>query len=162
MYKISNSIKLAHSKDRVWSLISLPENLNLFHPFCKKNNLLQSDGEKIIKDELIYLNGRTYHRFFYKWDPMNGYQIKIGTKEGKKSDVIWKISALEKFTKLTITVTPYLSSKTPKFFYPLFHYFFIKPKLKSYLGSVLKGIKFHLNTEQKVKANQFGTHPWFS
>ena len=93
---------------------------------------------------------------------MNGYQIKIGTKDGKKSDVIWKISALGKFTELTITVTPYLSSKTPKFFYPLFHYFIIKPKLKSYLGSVLKGIKFYLNTEKKVKANQFGTHPWFS
>ena len=40
--------------------------------------------------------------------------------------------------------------------------FDFKPKLKEYLNSVLKGIKWYSINKIKVKKNQFGTHPWFT
>jgi hypothetical protein len=34
--------------------------------------------------------------------------------------------------------------------------------LKSYLGSVLKGIKWYIEQKVPVSKNQFGRHSWFT
>ena len=91
MYKISNTIKVENTANEVWDLISSPGHLNLFHPFCKENNVLESKNTVIVKDQLIYLNGLTYYRSFTEWNPGLGYGLKIGSKNAKESEVKWQI-----------------------------------------------------------------------
>ena len=162
MYIVSCSISLKNQSEDIWNAISSHGNLNFFHPFCYINKVIEGDKSSIKKDILIYLNGVVFEREFYQWDEMNGYELIIGKKNGKKSKVEWKISKTKNHTSLIINVFPYKTDKINSLFYPFVFYFYIKPKLKSYLNSVLKGLKFYLNNNQKVVKNQFGKHSWFS
>lgn len=162
MFKISNAINIENTTDEVWDLISSPGHLNLFHPFCKKNNVLESKKTVIVKDQLIYLNGLTYYRSFTEWHPGLGYRLKIGSKNAKESEVKWQIIENQDLTCIKISVKPYVSTKIPRLLYPFFHYFLIRPKLKSYLSSVLNGLRYYLVHKKEVKPNQFGEHSWFT
>ena len=162
MYFVSCSISLKNEKKDVWNAISSHGNLNFFHPFCEKNKVIEVDENSIKKDFLIYLNGIIFEREFYQWEKMKGYKLMIGKKNGKKSKVIWKISENKNYTSLSIKVFPYKSDKISSLLYPFFFFFYIKPKLKSYLKSVLNGLKFYLYNNQTVVKNQFGKHSWFS
>ena len=162
MYMVSSSISLKNQREDIWKAISSHGNLNLFHPFCHTNKVIEGDKYSIKKDILIYLNGVVFEREFYQWDEMNGYELMIGKKNGKKSKVVWKISKTKNYTSLIINVFPYKTDKINTLLYPFVFYFYIKPKLKSYLKSVLKGLKFYLYNNQKVVKNQFGRHSWFS
>ena len=162
MFKISNAINVENTTDEVWALISSPGHLNLFHPFCKENNVLESKKTVITRDKLIYLNGLTYYRSFTEWHPGFGYSLKIGSKNAKESEVKWQIIDNQNLTRVKISVKPYVSTKIPRLLYPFFHCFLIRPKLKSYLSSVLDGLRYYLIHKEKVKPNQFGKHSWFS
>tara|TARA_B100001175_G_C19507004_1_gene641482 strand:- start:755 stop:1237 length:483 start_codon:yes stop_codon:yes gene_type:complete len=157
-FKVSKKIILNHNPDVVWEIISSKNALELFHPYCLKNDVI--DYKK--KDKLVYLNGLTYFREFYAWKPNNGFELSIGKKRGKKSKVLWEIKILDRGCEVKISVFPYRSSKIPKYFYTIFNILIIKPKLRKYLQSVLKGLKFYLDTNINVKKNQFGKHSWFS
>ena len=50
----------------------------------------------------------------------------------------------------------------PRLFYPFVNVFVVRPKLKKYLGAVLKGLNFYVTNNKVVKKNQFGRHSWFS
>jgi ribosome-associated toxin RatA of RatAB toxin-antitoxin module len=162
MFQISNKIKIENSTSEVWNLISSPGHLNQFHPFCKENKVLESKNDAILKDQLIYLNGLTYYRTFKEWKPMVGYTIKIGSKNAKESDVKWQIIDKGVFTVVKITIKPYTTSKIPKLLYPFYHYAIIRPKLKSYLKAVLKGLEYYLTHKKPVPRNEFGNHSWFT
>ena len=162
MYFVSSSISLKNEKKDVWKAISSHGNLNFFHPFCKKNKVIEGDENSIKKDFLIYLNGMIFEREFYQWEKMKGYKLMIGKKNGKKSKVTWKISENKNYTSLSIKVFPYKTDRINSLLYPFFFFFYIKPKLKSYLKSVLNGLKFYLYNNQTVVKNQFGKHSWFS
>ena len=162
MFQVSNMIKIEKSAHMVWALISSPGHLNQFHPFCEQNKVLESKNDVILKDQLNYLNGLIYYRTFTDWNPMIGYSIKIGSKNGKESDVKWQIIDKGAITYVKITVKPYTSNKIPKLFYPIFHYAVIRPKLKSYLKSVLRGLQYYLTHKKPVPRNEFGNHSWFT
>ena len=157
-FRVSNKIILNHNPDVVWEIISSKNALELFHPFCLKNDVI--DYKK--KDKLVYLNGLSYVREFSAWKPNKGFELSIGKKGGKKSKVQWEIKILDRGCEVKISVFPYKSSKIPKYIYPLVNIFIVKPKLRKYLLSILKGLKFYLDTNIKVKKNQFGKHSWFS
>jgi hypothetical protein len=157
-FKVSEKIILNQNPNKVWELISSKNALELFHPYCLKNDVI--DYEK--KDKLVYLNGLTYIREFSAWKPNNGFELSIGKKGGKKSKVQWEIKILDRGCEVKISVFPYKSSKIPKYIYPIVNIFIVKPKLRKYLLSVLTGLKFYLDTNVKVKKNQFGKHSWFS
>ena len=158
-FNISEKIFLNQSNRVVWDTISLKNGLELFHPFCLKNKEIRGDKKS---DELVYLNGLTYIREFTSWKPNQGFELNIGSKNGKKSKVQWQLQSSGMGCELKISVFPYKSSKISKFLYPFVNFFIIKPRLKKYLQSVLKGLKYFLDHKQKVKKNQFGEHPWFS
>ena len=162
MYSVSYNIKLKNKIIDIWKAISSHGNLNYYHPFCKKNEVLQGDKNSIKKDVLVYLNDLEYERDFFKWEENVGYELMIGKKNGKKSKVVWEISKKKYYSSIKIDVYPYKTDKINSFFYPIVFFFYIKPKLKSYLKSVLKGLKFYLNNNQNVIKNQFGKHTWFS
>ena len=162
MYSVSSNIELKIQVEDIWKTISSHGNLNFFHPFCYTNKVIEGDKNSIKKDILIYLNGVIYEREFFYWDEMNGYELMIGKKNGKKSKVVWKIFKNKNNTFLRIDVFPYKTDKINSLLYPFVFYFYIRPKLKSYLNSVLKGLEFYLYNNRKVVKNQFGTHSWFS
>ena len=159
---ISVNIDIDCSKNKLWKFISSPGYLNLCHPFCKHNKVIQWDNNKHC-DELVYLNGIKYIRNFYKWDDKKGYSLLIGGKKNKKkSKVIWEISDNNNETNLKITVFPYFMRKYPKLISDIPYILYIKPRLTNYLESVTKGIKWYMEEKKSVPRNYFGRHPWFS
>ena len=65
-------------------------------------------------------------------------------------------------TFLKITVYPYFLNDYPKLISFVPYKFFIKPKLTSYLNSVVGGINFYMVNKIPVKRNMYGKHSWFS
>ena len=153
--------KMGGSKEDVWRVISMQNNLNYVHPFCKKNEIISWDGEKS-KDILVYLNGLTFIREFLTWEENSGYSLIIGEKNKQKSYVEWKIDSIDDDTYLTITVYPYFIKNLPKFitFFP--YHLLVIPKLNSYLKSVINGIDYYIKTKKPIPKNYFGKHDWFS
>ena len=159
---ISCQLYFNHNSKDVWNVISAPNHLNLFHPFCKKNSIISWEESSHI-DMLEYLNGLKYIRKFTKWSPFKGYELKIGKKDGKQSYVVWEIKEMDNTTcSLSITVYPHLLSKFPKIISYLPFKLIIKPKLYNYLFSVISGLKYYLENNEKVPKNHFGKHKWFS
>lgn len=78
---VSYSKDLEFPIDKVWSLISAPQNLQNCHPFCETNSIIEWDDEH--HDILLYLNGRKFYREFLIWTPMQGYELIIGKKTGQ-------------------------------------------------------------------------------
>jgi len=161
-YSVSSIIKIDNSQSELWNLITSPGHLNLVHPFCMDNKAINWGDNEKKKDYLIYLNGIKYYREFFKWEEEKGYELWIGKKNGKKSLVKWDILNNFNELKLEITVYPYKSSKIWNSIYFLIFYIYIKPMLKSYLNSVLKGIKWYIEKKVPVSKNQFGRHSWFT
>ena len=156
---VSYSKDLEFPIDKVWSVISAPQNLENCHPFCKTNSTIEWHDQH--HDVLQYLNGRKFYREFLIWTPMKGYEVIIGGKNGPKSYVIWELFEIERNrTKLKIRVFPYLLAKISKFL-PIFP-FWIKPRLSRYLYSVISGFEYYLQNGKPVPRNYFGQHPWFS
>ncbi len=149
------------NSDEIWKIISKEGNLNLVHPFCKNNYAISWGSENSV-DVLEYLNGLIFIREFQTWNPGKGYSLLIGTKNGKKSYVEWKIRSKNKKQYLSITVYPHYMIKYPKFisFFP--YEFMVKPNLKKYLESVIGGINYYLTKNKTVPKNNFGEHNWFS
>ena len=148
--------------DALWKLISAPGNLNECHPFCKSNEAIQWDKEGHV-DRLVYLNGRTYIRQFLTWDEGEGYTLRIGKENGLQSLVQWKIDTVsENKSRLTITVHPYLLAGYPKIVSFLPYQFWIKPRMRRYLRSVVSGFEYVAQTGEPVPRNYFGRHRWFS
>jgi hypothetical protein len=159
---ITCQLSFNHNSKEVWNVISAPNHLNLFHPFCKNNSIISWEESSHV-DMLEYLNGLKYIRKFTKWSAFKGYELKIGNKDGKQSYVVWEIKEIDNTTcTLSITVYPHLLSKFPKIISYLPFKLIIKPKLYNYLFSVIYGLKYYLDNNEKVPKNNFGKHKWFS
>ncbi|GIR30136.1 MAG: hypothetical protein CM15mP44_4190 [Candidatus Neomarinimicrobiota bacterium] len=92
--------QIIHCKrSKIWETISLESNLELFHPFCKKNNIITWPGDKS-EDILVYLNGRTMTRKFVFWEKNFGYDLFINEIGFESSFVSWRINRLMKIQKL--------------------------------------------------------------
>ena len=157
---ISHKLNLNFSRDTVWSVLREKEHLNLFHPFCKKNNA-QLWNDEIKKDSLEYLNGIILQREFFEWNEGVGFKLNIGTKNGKKSKVIWELKG-DKTSNLRITVYPHIYGDKNIIMYLFAYLIFIRPGLRKYLKSVLTGLEWYLKNQKPVSNNQFGSHKWFS
>ena len=104
----------------------------------------------------------TYVRQFLSWKEGEGYDLIIGRK-GPQSYVVWEIVELgENKSSLTITVYPYLLVKMNKILSFLPFIFYIRPKLRNYLKSVLNGFSYYSRTGKSVPRNNWGKHSWFS
>ena len=58
---VKSEIKLNADIKKIWKLFSTPSHLELFHPFCLKNEVVKWDGIHS-EDRLEYLNGRKMKR----------------------------------------------------------------------------------------------------
>jgi hypothetical protein len=94
--KVSEKIFLNHNSEIVWKIISSKNALELFHPYCLKNDAI--DFKK--KDKLVYLNGLTYIREFSVWKPNKGFELSIGKKGGKSLELYGKLKSWIEVVKL--------------------------------------------------------------
>lgn len=160
-WPISHSIKIDASVDKVWEVISAPGNINTCHPFCDDNQVI-SWGDENAYDILTYYNGRTLERKFFHWEPGKGYKLIIGRKGGRQTTVHWDIEPHADYSLLIITLFMPHSQNLLAIIRWFPYLFFLRPKMKSYLRSVVQGFEYHIRTGKAVSKNQFGSHPWFS
>lgn len=153
---------IATSAQQVWDTISMPGNLELCHPFCDKNPVKVWPGPES-RDEIHYLSGWVFERRFQRWIDGVGYDLEIGRRNGPSSFVSWRIApANERSCVLRIAVYPYVLQHLPVAIRWLPHMLRLRPILKSYLTSVIKGFDWYIAHGEPVPRNQFGSHPWFS
>ena len=160
-WSVSYTTKLSNSKDELWNIISKKNNLELFHPYCKKNPFIKWDKSKSI-DEVHYLNGLIYKRNFCNWVEKEGYDLLIGDSEKDMSYVSWRIKGNDSVSELTITIYPYIFNRSSKLINFIPFFLIIKPGLKKYLKNIGLGLKFYFKHNKPVKQNQFSSHKWFS
>jgi len=160
-WHVAKSLKFQCSRTELWNIISMPSNLELFHPFCAKNPITNWPGIGSA-DTILYYNGLKLERNFINWEEKIGYDLLIGKENGEQSFVSWRIKEINNTLKLTISVYPYLNNCGSKLINFLPFFIIVKPSLSNYLDSVLKGLEFYTRTNKKVKKNQFGTHNFFS
>ena len=131
-------------------------NLNNCHPYCSSNDVIQWDNE-LHMDRLVYLNGRTYVRKFDDWEDGFGYKLYIGEEGGYQSYVELHREKHQQndSSQLSITVHPYLLAGFPKFVSFIPYHFWIRPKLKNYLNSVISGFEYVATTGEDVPRNHF-------
>ena len=166
-WMIKDSIIIDATFARVWEVISQPGSLNLCHPFCKENIVKNWSG-KDSADRIIYYNGMELERNFIEWEIEKGYKFLIGKKEEKKkTEVHYEIKKLkdvgegEKTLVLVSLKMPDLE-RIPVILRWIPHFLYLKPKMKKYQDSVLKGFEYYIKTGKPVERNQFGSHSLFS
>ena len=153
---------IAAPAEKVWAAISMPGNLEPCHPFCEKNPVMSWPGDES-RDEIHYLNGRVFERRFSRWVEGLGYDLAIGRSGGRSSSVSWRITPIDGHNcTLRIAVYPHVLQGVPVTIRWLPHLLRVRPPLKSYLSSVVRGFEWYVKRGEPVPRNQFGSHPWFS
>lgn len=161
-WPIAVSQRIPAPAARVWSVISMPGNLELCHPFCASNPVGQWPGVGA-EDAIHYYSGWVYQRKFLGWIEGIGYDLEIGREGGGRSLVSWRIHSRQAYTcELRIAIYPHALQNMPVLFRWLPHSMVLRPNLVQYLTSVLKGFEWYMTQGKPVKPNQFGSHPWFS
>ena len=160
-WSVSHSEIIHADVQKVWEIISMKSNLELFHPFCNKNPVIEWSKENSI-DEIEYLNGMVLRRNFSYWEDNRGYDLYINEKGKPSSYVSWRLLDQNDSSQLSIKIFPYLYNHGGKIKNILPFYIFVNPLLNTYLKSVIKGLKFYVERGERVAKNQFGRHSWFS
>ena len=160
-WRVEQSQIIHCKRSKLWKTISSESNLELFHPFCKINNIITWPGYKS-EDILIYLNGRIMRRKFVFWENNFGYDLFINQIGFESSFVSWRIKRDNEDSIVTISISPYLFNKGRRNLNWLPFHLFVRPSIKKYLYSVTQGLKYYLENDIEIKKNQFGTHKWFS
>lgn len=153
---------IAAPRNDVWNLISSPGLVSLYHPFCESNPVYEWPGAGS-HDEIHYFNGLVLERRFTNWIEDVGYDLEIGRPGGRKSTVSWRVAERDgHWTTLRITVYPHGLQHRSLVIRWLPHVLRLRPQLRRYLNSVLKGLDWFITRGKPVQRNQFGAHPWFS
>jgi hypothetical protein len=159
---VESKVELNLPKSKILNLIREPGNLNKYHPFCKKNEIINWPGNGSV-DHLEYHNGMKFNREFYNWTD-NGYDLRIGGKRNM-AIVNWVVEGDESRSSLRDRINPNIKNYIPienRLIQRLFWFLYIKPMLQSYINHVTKGFNHFMKTDTNVLPNQFGTHRWFS
>ena len=155
---VQSQLEINKQSNIVLNLIKSPNNLEKFHPFCKKNIVIKWDG-KNSEDIVIYHSKKKYIRRFYEWNE-NGYKLEI-FEDRKLADITWIVNDFNSKSIIKIKAKLYLPYKY-KLINRIIFNIYVKYVLKSYLNSVVKGLKYYLETNKTVSNNQFGKHIWYS
>lgn len=159
--RVSRSI--AATPSDLWAAISAPGNLEHAHPFCARNPVGEWPGPHA-RDEVHYLSGWIYRRQFTDWIDGVGYDLTIGSPGEHPSQVSWRISDGETSGRadLTIAIRPRPLDRIPILVQRPVQFAYVRPLLRNYLDSVVRGFGWWITSGEPVPKNQFGRHPWFS
>jgi hypothetical protein len=154
--------RIAAPPAKVWDVISMPGNLEPCHPFCAKNPVQAWPGQES-RDDVHYLSGWVLERRFCRWIEGVGYDLEIRRRGGRSSFVSWRIfSRDDRQCTLRIAIYPPALQHVPVAIRWLPHIVRLRPMLRSYLSSVVRGFEWYVTRGEPVPRNQFGSHPWFS
>ncbi len=159
---VESKVELNLPKSKILNLIREPGNLNKYHPFCKKNEIINWPGNGSV-DHLEYHNGMKFNREFYNRTD-NGYDLRIGGKRNM-AIVNWDVEGDESRSSLRVRINTNIKNYIPienRLIQRLFWFLYIKPMLQSYINHVTKGFNHFMKTDTNVLPNQFGIHRWFS
>lgn len=161
-WPVSANVELAASAETVWQTIASPDSLIASHPFLADNPIETWAGADS-RDEVRYLNGVVYERRFREWQEGEGFDLEIFHSSSKLAWVAWRIvPVVDDRTNLSITVYPMAMQHLPLAVRWLPHLFVLRPHLRAYLNSVVRGFEWYITRGESVPRNQFGTHPWYS
>jgi hypothetical protein len=161
-WPVASERVIAAPAEQVWDAISTPGNLESCHPFCASNPVQVWPGPDS-RDEVHYLSGWVYERRFHRWHEGVGYDLEIGRQGSGTSLVIWRIMPVDEDScSLKITVYPHVLQSWPALVRWIPFMLRIRPMLKKYLDSVVRGFEWYVVRGESVPRNQFGRHPWFS
>jgi len=161
-WPVASEQKIAVPAQRMWDVISAPGNLELCHPFCESNPVRVWPGPES-RDEVHYLSGWVYERRFLSWRDGIGYDLEIRRQGGGTSFVSWRITPVDQYScVLRITVFPHILQSWPRAIRWVPYVLRVRPMLRKYLESVVKGFEWYAVRGEPVPRNQFGRHPWFS
>ena len=161
-WPVSVERSLPASAQAVWTAISSPGNLERCHPFCEKNPVKTWPGPDS-RDEIHYLSGWYYERRFREWIEGVGYDLEIGRPGGGQSLVSWRLRPVDDHRcSLRITVCPHILQRLPIVIRWIPYWLRVRPQLRRYLDSVIRGIEYYVTRDEPVPRNAFGTHSWFS
>ena len=155
---VQSQLEINKQSNIVLNLIKSQNNLEKFHPFCKKNIVIKWDG-KNSEDIVIYHSEKKYIRKFNEWNE-NGYKLEI-FEDRKLADITWNVKDFNSKSIIKIKAKLYLPYKY-KLINTIIFNIYVRFVLKSYLNSVVKGLKYYLETNKTVSNNQFGKHIWYS
>ena len=155
---VSSQIEINNSKECVLNIIRSPRNLEKIHPFCKENRIETWNEEKSI-DYVHYYSGKIYKRKFMKWNN-DGYVLEI-YEDRKLATISWRINSNDKSSIIEIIARPYMPFKYKLINIIIFN-LYVRYLLKTYLDSVVKGLKYYSETNISVRKDQFGKHIWYS
>jgi hypothetical protein len=155
---INSRIKINSSKDLIINLIKSKNNLEKFHPFCLKNEVINWDKKNSI-DFVYYFSGKKYKRKFIKWNH-DGYELEI-YEDKKLAKISWSVLVNGHQSIVSIQAEPYLPYKS-RFINIIIFHIYLKYMLTSYLNAVLNGLKFYIENNIIVKEDQYGKHRWYS
>ena len=155
---ISSEIKIYKSKEFVLRIIKSANNLEKFHPYCIKNDVENWNNENSV-DYVHYYSGKIYKRKFIKWND-DGYVLEI-YEDRKLATITWSVNGNGKSSNIKISAKLLLPYKS-RFINGCVFHFYVKFVLKTYLNSVVKGLKYYSETNNVVIKDQFGKHVWFS
>jgi hypothetical protein len=158
---VSHKVILKCNIEKIWKIISTKSCLENYHPFCKRNQTIDWNQKKHV-DEIEYLNGKLFRRNFINWYEKKGFDLLINQKNKPYSFVSWRIRSIDKHSEVSIKIHPYLFNKRFKYMNAIPFHVVVKPMLKVYLESVLKGLKIYAEDNKRIKNNHFGRHLWFS
>lgn len=161
--EVTVSHSMSASAPEVWGAISMPGNLEYAHPFCERNPVTVWPGCGA-RDEVHYLSGWIYRREFTNWIDGVGYDLRIGAEGEPPSAVSWRIARVDSGgSSLTITIQPRrLEGAVPAWLERPAQLMYVRPLLRRYLSSVVRGFESYIASGRPVMKNQFGRHPWFS
>jgi hypothetical protein len=161
-WPVSCSRVIAATQPEIWEVISSPGTLALYDPCCEKNPVFDWRGAHS-HDEVHYFNGVVLERRFSSWYEDIGYDLEIGRSGSGSSVVSWRLSPFkDRNSSLEITIFPHAVQHIPVVARWLPHYFWLRPQLRRYLRSVLRGLEWFVIRGTPVRRNQFGSHRWFS
>lgn len=161
-WPISASKTIKAPAQDVWATISTHGNLANCHPFVAKSSVEIWPGVGA-KDTAHYYSGWVIHREITNWLEGVGYDLIVLKQGGGKTFVSWRITEeTQDLSTLNITLYPDTLANIPITIRWIPHFLFLRPMLKNYLESVVKGFEWFITTGTPVTKNQFGSHPWFS
>ena len=146
---------------KVWETISSEQGISNYSPYVRES-LKENWGEVGGQETVRYYNGKTVNRFLVNWYENEGYDLNAELQgQVTRTEVRLKDLGSGR-TQMSIVVYPPYLDKIP---FPIDWCLFkmkIQPVVEKYCADTLKGVKYFVETGEKVQEDQFGGHPALS
>jgi hypothetical protein len=169
-WRITCEVPIEVSKDSLWNFCLSERFLEKAHPFCEYHSNTHFKAEDGLPyDTITYYSDVALIRDFQGITEKDSFwldilQINENDSKNKLANVVWQFKELKegRSALLSISVDIEVLKATPFIEWSFYHIHGNFSAMSDYLSSLTNGIKFHLETGENVKKNQFGSHKWLS